>query len=376
MPTSQITINLKKLKANFAKIQDFVGNEVSIMPVIKSNGYGHGLEACAKALVEAGAKWFAVADLGEAEIVRKISRDVAVLILGPVAMSDYGRALSGGFRLMVAGKDGLNFLNTKAEIYGKRASVHLKINTGMNRFGIDPSRAVDYFETIEKLPNIYVEGVYTHLYNSDNLATTKMQWKKFSEVLFDLQRRGFEVPIRHLEASNAILNFDQGFFEIIRPGLLIYGLAGQKEICTEPVLSWKAKIVAIRRVKKGENISYNYFPAKKDLDLAIIGVGYADGYPRSLSGKAEILVSGKRCKTVGNINMNYTFVDISSAMRVSTKMSSQIGDEVILVGRDLVSESNDLPDEITVADLARWAETNEHEIVSRLPKEAERVYLD
>ncbi|PIZ29059.1 alanine racemase [Candidatus Berkelbacteria bacterium CG_4_10_14_0_8_um_filter_39_42] len=284
--------------------------------------------------------------------------------------------MSGGFRLMVAGKDGLNFLNTKAEIYGKRASVHLKINTGMNRFGIDPSRAVDYFETIEKLPNIYVEGVYTHLYNSDNLATTKMQWKKFSEVLFDLQRRGFEVPIRHLEASNAILNFDQGFFEIIRPGLLIYGLAGQKEICTEPVLSWKAKIVAIRRVKKGENISYNYFPAKKDLDLAIIGVGYADGYPRSLSGKAEILVSGKRCKTVGNINMNYTFVDISSAMRVSTKMSPQIGDEVILVGRDLVSESNDLPDEITVADLARWAETNEHEIVSRLPKEAERVYLD
>lgn len=376
MFTHQITISLNKLKANFVRIQDFIGEEVSIMPVVKSNAYGHGLAQCAKVLIGAGAKWFAVADLDEAEKIRKISREVAILILGPVAKSDYGRALSGGFRLMVGGKDGLTFLNTKAQIYGKRAPVHLKINTGMNRFGIDPARAVDYFEAIEKLPNIYIEGVYTHLYNSLDLVSTKLQWKKFSEVLFDLQRRGFEVPVRHMEASNAILNFDQGLFEMVRPGIMLYGLAGRQEMGVEPVLSWKAKIVKIRRVKKGENISYDQCLAKKDLDLAVISVGYADGYPRSLSGKAEVLVSGKRCKVVGNINMNYSFVDISPAMRASTKMSPQVEDEVVLIGTDLVSDSKDLSEEITATDLARWAGTNQHEIVSRLPENAERVYLN
>ncbi|TSC93056.1 MAG: alanine racemase [Candidatus Berkelbacteria bacterium Licking1014_7] len=365
-----LEINLQALADNFKKISDFVGSDTSIMGVVKSNAYGHGLEKCALALDRVGCKWFAVTDIFEAQVLRKILPQSAILILGPVSRDDFSSAISGNFRLTIDSENDLEFLAGKAQIFGKRATIHIKVNTGMNRFGCDPLKVVSLVEKAKNYSSLFVEGIYSHFYNSADHEAIEKQWKIFSEVLFDLQKKDLEIPLRHIANSDAVFLNDQVWLELIRLGLALYGLAEQNVLALAPVLNWKAKILKIRGVSQGECVSYGCdYKAKKDFVLAIIGAGYADGYSRALSGKAEVLVSGKKCKVVGRINMDYTFIDITSAMRVSQKMSPAEGDEVILVGRQD-------KEEITVNDLARWAGTIPHEIVSRLPESAERRLVD
>jgi alanine racemase len=263
----------------------------------------------------------------------------------------------------------------------------------MNRFGVEPERAVDLVEKAKDYQNILVEAIYSHFYplrdrvhpgrtrrsprgrfvlndvdDSRYRKASLEQWQKFSEVLFDLQRRDLEIPLRHLANSEAIIDFDRSFFEIVRPGALLYGLMGREELKVKPVLSWKTRILRLRRIKRGGCVGYGCsFRAKKDIDLAVIGIGYADGYDRRLSNQAEVLIKGRRCKVVGAVCMDHAFVDLSPAMRVSKKLSPQVGDEVVLIGVQG-------REEIRAQELADWVKTDVREIVSRIPREAIREY--
>lgn len=369
MEKSWLEINLSALKHNYLKIQQRVGREVKIMPIVKANAYGHGFLRCVQELMSFGANWLGVANLGEAALARSEFREAAILILGPVDPTDFGRALSGNFRLSIDNPDHLNFLNTQARIYGKRANIHIKVNTGMNRFGVQPRDAITLVQQAKSYPHIFAEGIYSHFYDSSDQSAVMKQWRAFSEVQFDLQKQGLEILLRHLANSEAIINFDKSYFEIVRPGGLLYGLKGVSTLGSQPVLSWKSRIVKIRRINRGECVSYGCaFKAKKEMDLGIVSVGYADGYPRALSGKAEMLVKGRRCRVVGMINMDYSFMDITPAMRVSREHSPQIGDEVILIG----AQDKEV---ISAEEMGSWLGTNAYEITTRLPKELVRVNL-
>ena len=367
---SRIEINLVNLRYNLTKIKEWVSEDVEIMPIVKSEAYGHGMLRCTRELASEGVSWFAVSSIDEAMKIRRQHPNLAILILGLVDSADFGQSLSGDFRLTIDSDKDLNFLDTQARIYGRRARIHIKVNTGMNRFGVEADRAVDLVEKAKTFKNILVEGIYSHFYDSENQKTLLQQWQKFNEVLFDLQKKDLDIPLRHMANSGAIINFDRSFFEIVRPGALLYGLMGRKELGIKPVLSWRAKILKIRRLQPGDCISYGCtFKAKHLTDLAIIDTGYADGYDRGFSNRAEVLVKGKRCKVVGAINMNYSFVDITPAMRVSKKLSPHLGDEVILVGAEN-------KEEITIKDLADLIGTNVHEVISRISWRIPRSYKD
>jgi len=332
------------------------------MPVIKANAYGHGLiniaQICDKSK-EADRLCVASLDEALALLNHKISKPLLILSYYELNTEKVSRAVSKKVGFAVYQIEQARFLNKIGEKNNKKVKVHVKVDTGAARIGILPSQVVDFIEHLKKLANLELEGLWSHFASSEeDELYTERQYLTFQEVLYQLQRKGIEIPLRHMTCSAALTSYPKANFNAIRVGLSLYGLypsaKSRESIALQPALSWFTKIIQVKNLPAGAKIGYGgTFTTSRPTTLAIIPVGYWDGYDRGLSNAASVLIKEKLCPIRGRICMNLSMVDVTDAPNVKA------GDTAILIG----SENNKA---VTADELASLAGTINYEIVDRI----------
>ncbi len=332
-----LKIDLDKICANVQEIIKKVGNDTRVMPVVKADAYGHGAIEVTKALSEIGTYGFAVATVGEALALRRAGITKPILILDFVFPNQFETIIRNDIMLTVFQYGIAKSLNEAAEMMGTTAHIHLKIDTGMGRIGYIPNEeSIEEIRKIAQLPNIEIDGIFTHFACADMADKTSMNkqlalFKNFVEKLDDL---GINIPIKHVCNSAAIIDMNDGFLNMVRSGIITYGLFPSDEVNkasldVKPAMELHSVVINVKTIQKGDTVSYgSTYVAEKPTVIATIPVGYADGYPRQLSNKGSVLIHGKRAKIVGRVCMDQFMVDVTDIPFVS------IGDNVTLVGKD------------------------------------------
>jgi len=362
-------IDLAAFRHNFREIERKLRKGVSILSVVKADGYGHGMEEIARASLSCGAKILGVANIEEGIFLRKRGIRAPILVLGSVyPLSNFTHILRYDLSPTICSLVASEELSKIARRAKKKVRVHIKVDTGMGRIGISAENAVDLVQRVLQLPGIIVEGIYTHLAAADSdYEFTVEQIRKFQSVVDELERDNIRIKYKHAANSTAVLSYPDAHFNLARPGISLYGLApfagAEKEIDLKPVLQLKTKIVFIKRVKKGTSISYGRtWRAEKDSVIATLPIGYADGYNRLLSNRAEVLICEKRVPIVGRVCMDMCMVDVTSLPDV------KVGEEVVLIG----SQGKE---RITADEIAKIIGTITYEVVCGISKRVPRIYL-
>ncbi|MFY9484199.1 MAG: alanine racemase [Patescibacteria group bacterium] len=356
--TTWLEINLKALAHNL-EIISRKAPKSGVMAIVKANAYGHGMIEVARFLQEQGVGWFGVTSFNEAATLRDSGIVGNILILTHTEPENLPEAIRSEFRLTLYDPAHVKLFADAAKKVGKAAFVHLKIETGLNRLGMAPKQAA---QILADLPSeLLLEGVFTHFASSDSdFPYTKKQLDEYRSLTNTLGKN----VLKHAANSGAIFNIPESHLDLVRPGIALYGYfadASSGEL--EPVLSWKAKIISVKQVAKGQLVGYgSTYKTKRDSTVAVVGAGYAEGYSRNLSNKGAILVEGVRCPVLGRVAMSMTIIDATDLTKKLT-----VGDEVILIG----GSGNQA---ITALDLAKLLDTNTHEVLTRIPVELPRVY--
>ena len=366
-------INLNAFRHNVEALRKMLPKGTKILLPLKANAYGHGLEATAKAAFEFGIDWLGLATCREALEIRSYVPNANILVLGPSEPDDVRVLSIHNITPVLVDLDNARAMNESARHFGMPLQAHLKIDTGMGRVGFRYDKLDDIYEAT-KLSHINVTGIMTHLAMADHPLSelTIDQQKRFQEVLLYLFKKGVSIPLRHMEASGAVLNIDNTGYNMVRPGILIYGgyplSQAEKEklhgTTLEPMLSWKTRVTQIKKVPKGQSLGYNaVYTTTQETYIATIEVGYGDGYRRILSNRAEVLIKGKRYPVRGMISMDQTTIELGPDEPVVKP-----GDEVVLLGRQSGSE-------ITVQEMAEWMGTITYEVYTSISARVERRYM-
>lgn len=352
-------IDRAALRHNAAMVRERIGS-AEMLVVVKANAYGHGLVGVAEALAN-DAKYFGVANLEEAFALRK-SLPHPVMILGPALPSEISDIVESGFIPTVSDLD-------EAREFGRvgPVAINFKIDTGMGRMGAVESEGVEIFKEVAALPNVKIHSVSTHMpVSNEDVDYTREQISRFKDIVAKLRA---EVPgdyKAHVLQSAGTLAFNQTPFEIVRAGIMLYGISPLPEFqkILKPVMTWKTRIGLVREMPKGSSISYGRtFITPRAMRVATLTAGYADGYPRHLSNVgASVLIRGKRCALLGRVTMDLLVVDVSEVEDAGP------GDEAVLMGR----QGNE---EISCAELAERANTITWEIITRIGARVRRVYV-
>ena len=363
-------IDLGAFRHNFREIKRKLRKSVSLLPVVKADGYGHGMEEIARASLSCGAKLLGVANIEEGIFLRKRGITTPILILGSVyPLSNFTYILRYNLSPIICSLQASQELSKIARRRKKKVKVHIKVDTGMGRIGISAENAASLAKKVIQLPGIIVEGIFTHLAAADSdYQFTMEQIGKFQLVIDELKRDNINIKYRHAANSTAILRYSDAHFNLARPGISLYGLVpfegAEREIDLKPVMQLKTKIVFIKRVKKGTSISYGRtWKANRDSVIGTLPIGYADGYNRLLSNRAEVLICGKRVPLVGRVCMDMCMVDVTSLPNV------KVGEEVVLIG----SQGKE---KITADEIAKLTGTITYEIVCGISKRVPRIYLE
>ena len=368
---TRLEVDLARLRENYRTIARHVA-PARVMPVLKANAYGHGLVAVAKMLERERPFGVAVAYLEEAARLREAGVRMPVLVLGGIVGAQIPRFLEQDLTLTASSVDKLLAIEACAVAMRIKARVHLKVDTGMERIGTHWYSAESLLEASLRVRNVEVEGIFTHFANADALDLThaRLQLERFQEVLRFYERRSLPTPLRHAANSGAILQIPESHLEIVRPGILLFGSSPAPDLALtldlKQTLRWLTQVVFFKVVKAGNPISYGsaWRPAT-DTRLITLPVGYGDGYMRAMSGQAQVIVRGQRVPVVGRICMDQIMADIG-------KGTAYNGDEVVLLGES--RESGESP--IRIEELAVWANTIPHEILTNINGRVPRVYLD
>ncbi len=335
------------------------------MAVVKSDGYGHGAIEIARTSLQSGANWLGVSYLREGELLRHAGLKAPILIFGSIQSGDAERVVQSDLRQTVTALETLKALDSAASLHKKKAFVHLKVDTGMGRIGLRPEDAVSFVLEAKRFRNIELEGIFSHLSAADNLEDdhTFRQLEVFEALLADIRKKGLDVPIKHLANSAATLNFPQAYYDLVRPGIMLYGLypedRGTHTIDVRPAMTILSKISALKTVPAGTSISYlRTFVTRKRTRVATIPLGYGDGYSRLFSNRGQVEIRGKRAPVIGNVCMNAFMVDVSEIDGV------QVWDDVLLFGEGM-----------PVHEVARTKGTIVQEIVSILGRINPRYYI-
>lgn len=353
------------MKANIAE-------DTKIIAVIKTDGYGHGAIPIAQELEPLTCiLGFATATVEEACILRKSGIRKPILILGYTFPYCYETLIREEFRPAVFQLDTVKLLSDIAQSQQKNLKIHVKVDTGMNRIGIMPDeRGIDFMKSIMSLPNIEIEGIFTHFARADECdkSFALLQIKKFEDFIGEIENRlGLKIPIKHCSNSAGIVELKEANMDAVRAGITLYGMwpsgeVDKKIVALQPILGLKSTIVNVKTVEKGAAISYGgTYVTEKETVIATIPVGYGDGYPRALSNKGYILVHGKRASITGRICMDQFMADVTEIPGV------KVGDEVTLIGSE-DSES------ITIEQLSDISGGFNYEIACNLGKRVPRVY--
>ncbi|MGM0378124.1 MAG: alanine racemase [Bacillota bacterium] len=361
-------INLDNLKNNIKEVKRVSDKDALITAVVKADGYGHGALGIIKTLLKNGADRLAVATINEALQIRKKFKDVDILILGYTANDFYKELIDNNITQTVYDYNQAKFFNKKAKELGKELTIHIKVDTGMHRLGFHWKNNKD-IEKIYKLDNLNVEGIFTHFAKADekDKSFTVKQFNRFNSIISELDDNNINIPIKHISNSAAIIDLPEFSYNMVRAGIMLYGLYPSDEVSKDnvnlkPVMEFKTKISSIKRIKKGQGVSYGLiYKADHDQRIGALAVGYADGFTRLLTSKGEVLVGSKRKKILGRICMDQCMIDLSNK-------KAKIGDEVSLFGG---SRKN----AISVDEVAEKIGTINYEIVCMVSKRVPRVYL-
>lgn len=365
---THLEVDLGRLRDNYLTLAAHVA-PARVMPVLKANAYGHGLVRVAQLLEQVGAPLLAVAYLEEALRLRQEGVKLPVLVLGGIVGSQIPRFLEHDLTLTASSVDKLEAIDACARALGKRARVHLKIDTGMERIGTHWYSADKLLEASLAAKRVEVEGIFTHFANADerDLSHARLQLERFHEVLRFYERRSLAPPLRHAANSGAILQLPESYLDFVRPGILLFGASPTSELpLTLPVrqaLTWVTRVVFFKVVQPGHPVSYgSRWAPSAETRVITLPVGYGDGYARAMSGRAEVIVHGRRVPVVGRICMDQIMADIGWT-------SAYNGDRVILLG-----ESEGAV--IRIEELAAWADTIPHEVLTSINTRVPRVYLE
>lgn len=361
-------IDLKKLKKNILTIKNYLPPKTKLMAIVKANAYGHGAVEISKAAEDGGADYFGVASLGEALELRSAGIKLPILILSETNNAFLERVIDANLTQTVYTFSQAQALSDIAISKNKQVKIHIKIDTGMSRVGVLPDEAIKLIKRVKLLKNVEIEGLFTHFANADNKDSdfTIRQFSTFMNIVDELKKEGITFSILHAANSAAMLNFPETILDMVRVGICLYGIMPTKNNLNkinslEPILSFKTKILYIKEVPENTPISYgSTYYTKKLTRIATIPVGYADGLPRKLSNKGQVLIKGKKYPIVGNVTMDMTMIDIGFD-------KIEIGDEVILIGKD----GNNT---ISAWDIAELDNTIAYEIVCGIGKRVPRIY--
>jgi alanine racemase len=381
-PITWAEINLEAYAHNIRELKRITRPPARLMAVVKANGYGHGAVEVAREALQNGAQYLGVARINEAIPLRQAGLEVPILIFGysppdlaPVLM-DY-ELTQTVYSLSTA-----SALSEQATRKGEKINIHLKVDSGMGRLGFllettngnphdnaaqNPIREI---EAITRLPGLTVEGIFTHFATADSAdkSYADLQLDRFMDLLNRLQKEGLEPPLRHAANSGALIDMPGSHLDMVRPGIATYGLHPSNEVNKrivdlKPVMTLKSKIIHLKRVAPGFNISYGItFQTKNHTTIATVPVGYADGFNRLLSSRGHMLVHGRRAPIVGRVCMDLTMLDVGGISEVALE------DEVVVFGE----QGNE---SVTADEIAASLDTINYEVVSTITARVPRVYL-
>jgi alanine racemase len=367
-----IEINLDNLSHNVKEIKRVLNSGTLLTAVIKADAYGHGALGIAETLIESGVDRFAVATLSEAMEIRDKFKDTPILILGYTPKEFLSPLVEYDITPTIYSLAQAEELSRAATVFGKTVNIHIKIDTGMHRVGMAVcSDSVDEIRKISKLPNILIEGIYTHFATSDEAdkSYTLAQVEKFKTIISDLEDIGINIPIKHVSNSAAIIDLPNLNYNMVRAGIILYGLypsnfVDKDNVRLKEVLSLHGRIYHIKELDKGMGVSYGLtYKTKVKSKIATLPIGYADGFSRLLSNKASAILKGKNkiVPLIGTICMDKCMLDV-------TGIEVEECDEVILIGSDGDKS-------ITATDVADILGTINYEIVCMMKKRIPRVYI-
>ncbi|WQY63505.1 alanine racemase [Helicobacter pylori] len=372
---SFVEVNTASLRHNFSAVKSIVPKDAHVMAVVKANAYGAGAIKASEIFLQEGANYLGVATLDEALELRSHFPKTPILILGYSPNSNASMLIDNDLSAMVFSFEQAEVFSQMALKSQKRLKVHLKIDTGMHRLGLEPNfKSIETIKKIRALKGLEVEGIFTHLSNADAKIKThaKNQMKAFNAFLEQLLDQKIEFQYRHAYNSAGILSLCNGnenrFLNLYRPGIMLYGFYpsnGMKESCPtilKNVVSLKAQIVQIKRVKKGEFIGYGeHFYTNEETLVGVLALGYADGLMRALGNRIQVAINNQLAPLIGKVCMDQCFVKLNN-------IEAKEGDEVILFG-DKSAKAND------ASEIATLLNTIPYETISTLSKRLERVYI-
>ena len=352
-------IDLEAVGHNVRQLKSALDSGVVLAAVVKADAYGHGAVPVATAAVDAGAEWLAVATVAEALELRRAGITTPILNLGATLEAEAAAAVAADLRCSVWEASGIDLLERAGADAGGLVRLHLQLDTGMVRLGADPNVAVELGQRIKASPNLELEGLFTHMAEAEDPGTdrTAKQLSVFLAAVTRLAYEGISVPILHAANSAAALRYPDSRLGMVRCGLPIYGyspLAAAPGLDLRPALSWKARVLQTYDLRTGDRIGYGgTYEAAAPVRTATVSVGYADGYPRSLSNRGELLVRGCRARVVGRVSMDFLSIDVSDVDGVA------VGDEVVIIGR----QGDEV---ITADDVAASLDTISYEVLTHI----------
>lgn len=364
-PPVWIETDLSAIVRNFQAVRGWVKPGVKVLTVVKANAYGHGLFPVSRALVEAGADLLAVASVVEGVTLRQAGIAGKILVLGQLLPDEALLVAHYDLTQALGDEQSARALSAAAVRFQKTVAIHLKVDTGMGRYGVWHEEAMPLLERLTDLPGLKREGVFTHFSSAGQSAqVSEEQMLRYRRLLERMSQRHYPPGLRHLANSVGLIRFPESHWDMVRTGLLLYGASPVKEnqpFLLEPALALKSRIRFIKWIDAPRAVSYGgTFKAEKPTAVATIPVGYAHGYPRTLSNKAELLVRGRRVPVIGKITMEDLMIDVTAVPEAA------IGDEVVLIGR----QGNE---RITAEELARHAGTIPYEILVGLSANIPRL---
>lgn len=364
---THVEVDLDALAANLAAIRSYVGG-AKIMTILKANAYGHGLVPVARHMVICGADYLGVAFMEEGILLRREGIDLPILVLGGIAGEQIPLFLKYNLTLTAPSVEKLRLIDAAAMALGVTARVHLKIDTGMERIGTHYYSAEALLEASLQCSHVHVEGIFSHFANADaeDLGHARLQLQRFLKVLSFYEERGLPVPMRHVANSAGILQLPESHLDLVRPGILLYGVYPSSEcaqsVAVRPALTWKSRVAYFKVVQADHPVSYgSTWQSDHPVRVITIPVGYGDGYFRALSNKSHVIVRGGRHPVVGRVCMDQMMVNLDQGTAYN-------GDEVILLGEDGLGQ------EISAAELAVWAGTIPYEVLTNINTRVPRLY--
>lgn len=367
-----VTVDLDAICSNMEKMKANVAEHTKLIGVIKTDGYGHGAVPIARELEKLPFVWgYATATAEEAFILRHDEMKKPILILGYTFPYSYERLITEEIRMAVFRKDMLLQLSEKARRLGKKAKIHIKVDTGMGRIGVRPDQeGLEFVKEAFQTPGIEVEGIFTHFARADEADKTaaNKQLNKFQTFLAMIKDEGLTIPVKHCSNSAGIVELPEANMDVARAGITLYGLWPSNEVRRDivklrPALSLYSHLVYIKEIEPGDSVSYGgTFTAQKKTRVGTVPVGYGDGYPRGLSGKGYVLVNGKKAAILGRVCMDQFMIDLSEIPEAKE------GDKVTLIGKDGAYA-------ITMEELGNLSGRFNYELACDLSKRVPRIYM-